>query len=223
MNFAICISGGGGFAKVVYKNAHLLGDHKMALVICDRNSDGFRYFDKHTDIPTKLVLYDAYSSKDEAEKAILCLLASYNIDMVYLNYNRILGKTLIDAYQSRIINLHLSLLPLFPGFGAIEKAYHSHMLFHGSTVHLVDESVDGGPIIGQVVIPKQPGETIEQFTQRHFEQAAILFLDMIYKTLNVGIFWTDGRPYFKESEYGSSDFNPELSLLRDQIQLNVFD
>ena len=96
------------------------------------------------------------------EKALLHLLQEQKIDFVILaGYLRILGKEIIEAFPERILNIHPSLLPSFPGLHGIQDAFNYGVKVTGVTVHFVDCGLDTGPIIAQEVVPISPEDTLE--------------------------------------------------------------
>jgi len=215
MRYAMLVSGNGGFSKFVYHNSALITEGELGAVIADRNCHAIQFFENETPIPSFMFDFKSYESRDDFEAEILAVLAAQNIDALFLTYDRVVGQGIISAYRNRIFNLHLSLLPLFKGTRAqqtIESSYNSDMLFFGATVHLVDEFVDSGSIISQVIIPKTIVEDIPGYTQRLFENAALLLLDTIGK-ICAGQLVTEGsRPLFSNAEYGTGNFNPSLSI-----------
>ena len=99
--------------------------------------------------------------KEAYEKALLHLLQEQKIDFVILaGYLRILGKEIIEAFPERILNIHPSLLPSFPGLHGIQDAFDYGVKVTGVTVHFVDCGLDTGPIIAQEVVPISPEDTL---------------------------------------------------------------
>jgi phosphoribosylglycinamide formyltransferase-1 len=118
-------------------------------------------------IPTKVVNPKAYTTTQAFEESILQEFQSRKVDLVVLaGFMKILSPTIIRAFPQRIINIHPALLPSFPGLHVQKKAIEHGVRFSGCTVHFVDESVDGGPIIIQAVVPVQPEETEETLSAR---------------------------------------------------------
>lgn len=207
------VSGNGGFSEALYNNLHLLKNAHLKLVVADRKCGAFDFFYQNTNIPTFLVNSKDYNNKKEFEEIILRKFLMHNIKFIFLNYDRLIGEVLLDAYKGCIFNLHLSLLPFFKGFGAVEKSYQSEMLFYGATIHVVDRSIDGGPILGQVVIPKNILDDDDTFRNKLFRYAAILFIDQVYKIANQELVnKKDGQYCYKEACYGEGNFNPQLSI-----------
>ncbi|MGN8983350.1 phosphoribosylglycinamide formyltransferase [Enterococcus villorum] len=113
------------------------------------------------------VPYSAFSpkefpSKKKYEEKILNILAEKEIDLIVLaGYMRIIGPVLLDAYETRIINIHPSLLPKFPGLHGIRDAFEAKVNQTGVTIHYVDKGVDTGPIIYQEAVSITKEDTLE--------------------------------------------------------------
>ena len=103
-----------------------------------------------------------YAGKAAYEQAVLAELQRRQVDYIVLaGYMRIIGKTLLEAYPMRIINLHPALLPSFPGAHGIADAYNYGVKVFGITIHFVDEGVDTGKIINQFAFHAEPDDTLE--------------------------------------------------------------
>ncbi len=108
-----------------------------------------------------------YDSKDAHEAAILSTLKTLSPDIICLaGYMRLLTATFINAYDGRIINIHPSLLPLFPGLHTHQRAIDAGMTEAGCTVHFVTEGMDEGPVILQAKVPALPGDTADDLSAR---------------------------------------------------------
>ena len=116
------------------------------------------------------------SNKGDYDKALINLLSACSVDLVCLaGYMRILDKAFIQAFSGRIVNIHPSLLPAFPGLNAQKQALTYGAKFSGCTVHFVDEKVDGGPIILQSVVPIYSSDNEETLSARILEQEHLLY------------------------------------------------
>ena len=103
-----------------------------------------------------------YAGKAAYEQAVLAELKAREVEYIVLaGYMRIIGKTLLEAYPMRIINLHPALLPSFPGAHGIADAYNYGVKVFGITIHFVDEGVDTGKIINQFAFHAEENETLE--------------------------------------------------------------
>ena len=108
-----------------------------------------------------------FENKAAYEKALLQLLQEQQIDLIVLaGYMRIIGQTLLSHYSNRILNIHPSLLPCFPGLHGIKDAYEYGVKVTGVTVHLVDDGVDTGPIIAQEPVMILPEDTLESLEEK---------------------------------------------------------
>ena len=106
-------------------------------------------------------------TRAEHEREIIAALQSHHIELVCLaGYMRLLSPVFIAAYRGRILNIHPSLLPAFPGLDAQRQAIEHGVKFSGCTVHFVDETLDGGPIITQRVVPVRDDDTPETLAAR---------------------------------------------------------
>lgn len=109
--------------------------------------------------------------REEHEREIIARLTERSIDLVCLaGYMRLLSPCFIEAFRQRILNIHPSLLPAFPGLDAQRQAIEHGVKFSGCTVHFVDETLDGGPIIVQKVVPVLDDDTPETLAARILTQ-----------------------------------------------------
>jgi len=119
-------------------------------------------------------------SKDEYDRAIIKILDDKNIELVCLaGFMRILTPYFVNKYKRRIINIHPSLLPAFPGLEAQKKALDYGVKFTGATVHFVDEGVDSGPIIIQAVVPVLDTDTPEILSERILKEEHRIYPEAI--------------------------------------------
>ncbi len=113
----------------------------------------------------------SYSGKAEFDQALIDLLQAEAVDLICLaGFMRILGKAFINSFAGKIINIHPSLLPAFPGLHPQRQALEHGVKFSGCTVHFVDEGVDSGPIILQSVVPVYDSDDEETLSRRILEQ-----------------------------------------------------
>jgi phosphoribosylglycinamide formyltransferase-1 len=105
--------------------------------------------------------------RSEHDREMVEALRARDVDLICLaGYLRLLSPEFIAAYRGRILNIHPSLLPLFPGLDAQKQALADGVETSGCTVHFVDETLDGGPIIAQQVVPVDPNDTVESLSAR---------------------------------------------------------
>jgi phosphoribosylglycinamide formyltransferase-1 len=115
-------------------------------------------------------------SREEHELEIISVLQSHQIDLVCLaGYMRLLSPCFIAEFRGRILNIHPSLLPSFPGLDAQRQALAHGVKVSGCTVHFVDDTLDGGPIIAQRTVPVLDDDTEETLSARILEQEHQLY------------------------------------------------
>jgi len=118
-------------------------------------------------VPVIIVDYAAYSSRQEYEQALLRAMKRVNPDLFVLaGYMRIVGKEIVKAFSGRMINIHPALLPSFTGLHAQRQAVAYGVKVSGCTVHFVDESLDGGPVIVQQTVPVMEGDDEDALAER---------------------------------------------------------
>lgn len=123
-------------------------------------------------------------SREEHDREIMAALRDRDIDLVCLaGYMRILSNEFIEGFRGRVLNIHPSLLPSFPGLGPQKQALDNGMNVSGCTVHFVDETLDGGPIIAQRVVPVMDGDTVETLSARILEQEHQLYPEAVAQVL----------------------------------------
>ena len=124
--------------------------------------------------------------REEQEGEIIGVLSDRRVDLICLaGYMRLLSPCFIEAFRGRILNIHPSLLPSFPGLDAQRQALEHGVKFSGCTVHFVDETLDGGPIIAQRVVPVLEGDTVESLSTRILEQEHQLYAEAVKSVLSV--------------------------------------
>src|SRR5437016_4173064 len=159
---------------------------EISVVVSDRANAAGLVKAKERGIET-LVVERRGRTREEHDREIVEALQARNIDLVCLaGYMRILSRGFIDAYRGRILNIHPSLLPSFPGLDAQKQALEHGVKWTGCTVHFVDETLDGGPIILQRVVPVHEDDTVETLSARilieeHklYPEAVVLVLESI--------------------------------------------
>jgi phosphoribosylglycinamide formyltransferase-1 len=122
-------------------------------------------------IPTEVVDHTKIKPRDAHEREILKVLAGQRVDIVCLaGYMRLLSPRLVEAFRGRMLNIHPSLLPAFPGLDAQRQALNHGVKVSGCTVHFVDEDLDQGPILLQRTVPVHEDDTVDSLSARILEQ-----------------------------------------------------
>jgi phosphoribosylglycinamide formyltransferase-1 len=140
---------------------------EVALVVSDRQDAAALDRARHADVPSAFLDPKRHRDRDAYESALLALHRQREIGLVCLaGYMRILGPGFVRAFQGRILNIHPSLLPAFPGLAAQRQALEYGVKVTGATVHFVDEGVDTGPIVLQATVPVLPDDTEASLSAR---------------------------------------------------------
>lgn len=125
-----------------------------------------------------------FRSRLEDEAPWLAALRARRVEVVVLaGFMRRLHTTLLAPFAGRMLNLHPSLLPSFPGLDAIGQAYRHGVRVTGCTVHLVEEAIDAGPIVAQAAVTLSPGESLASLETRVHEAEHALFPDAVRRFL----------------------------------------
>lgn len=142
---------------------------------------------KNHKIPFTSFMIKDFSSKLEYEQELLRILKENQIDILILaGYMRLIGNELLDAFPQRIINIHPSLLPSFPGLHGIEDAFNYGVKYTGVTVHYVDSGIDTGKIINQAVVDIAPDDDLESLEAKIHQTEHIIYPDTLAKLINKG-------------------------------------
>lgn len=150
-NVAVFVSGGGSNLQAIIDAK--LEAANIAVVVCNKNGAYAVERAKKNKIPVELVDHKNFDKRKDFEKEIINRLNKYSIDLIVLaGFMRILTSFFVDHFKNKIINLHPSLLPSFPGINAARQALEYGVKVTGCTVHFVDNEVDTGPIIIQSTV-----------------------------------------------------------------------
>ena len=138
-------------------------------------------------IPSKGLEREAY------DRQVAAVLAEYNVDLVCLaGYMRLLSPFFVAAYRGRILNIHPSLLPSFPGLETHRQALEYGVRFSGCTVHFVDENLDAGPVILQAAVPVLDEDTPETLAARILKEEHRIYTEAVRLVLE-GRYRMEGR------------------------------
>lgn len=168
MSIAVFASGSGSnFQSLVEASRANHWPEPIRLLVCDRPGAMVLKRAEQLGVPSLLVDPKKFPSKADYEAEILAHLRREGIcRLVLAGYMRLIGPTLLAAYPWRIINIHPSLLPAFPGKDAVGQALDYGVKWTGVTVHFVDEGMDTGPIIAQEPVPVDEGDDHASLTRK---------------------------------------------------------
>ncbi len=149
---------------------------RVASVISNRPGAAGLDIAKRHGIETQTIDHTAYPTRDAFDAALGDAIARHAPDVVVLaGFMRVLGGAFISRFADRIVNIHPSLLPAFPGLQTHRQALEAGVRIHGATVHVVTPALDHGPILGQVAVPVLPGDDEESLSQRVLKQEHWLY------------------------------------------------
>jgi phosphoribosylglycinamide formyltransferase-1 len=173
MSFPIVIlgSGRGSNAEALLKSESKkkLGAAHIAAVISDHEDAGILALGQKYKVPAIYISPERKGARlsAEAEQAYIERIQSFSPKLIVLaGFMRIIGRPFIEAFEGRMINLHPSLLPSFPGINGIQQAYEHGVKITGCTVHWVTPDLDSGPIIDQKEVRIEASDTLEILTKK---------------------------------------------------------
>lgn len=219
MNIGIISSSAGStfraFYKILKKNDRMFN----FFIISDRKCQILE-FAKKNKIPTKII--------DEKDNDVFSIKAKEEferfggVDFIILFYTRLITKKLFTYYP--VFNLHPSLLPAFKGFNPLKKAIESGAKYFGTTLHLVNEVADSGPIFAQGIAPVIYGSTEEILEKKSFIQKVYLLLLLVDFWENKAVQWYGNSIIFRYADFPSGNsFNPAFknkNFLKDIVVLD---
>ncbi len=164
---------------------------------------------KAAGVPAVLLPHQGFASRQAYDAAVVATLQHHRVDLVCLaGFMRIVTPVLLQAFENRILNIHPSLLPAFPGLHAVRQAIAAGVRISGCTVHLVDEGTDSGPILLQAAVPVLPGDSEESLAARILVQEHRAYLRAVS-------LWAQGRVHVEgrrvQIDQAPGDLAPTLS------------
>lgn len=154
-------------------------DAEIAIVISDKRDARGLELAAERGIETRAIERGG-RTRVEHEQEIIAALQERRVDLVCLaGFMRLLSPCFVEAFSGKILNIHPSLLPSFPGLDAQRQALEHGVKVSGCTVHFVDETLDGGPIIMQRAVPVIEGDTVESLSARILEREHQLYPEAV--------------------------------------------
>jgi len=168
MRIGILASGTGSNLQAILDGCASRGiPAEVAVVIC--NIPGVKALQRaeSAGVPAVLLPHQKFPNREEFDRELVLTLQEHRVDLVCLaGFMRLLGPVLLRAFHNRILNIHPSLLPAFPGLHAVRQALTAGVRVAGCTVHVVDEGTDTGPILIQAAVPVLDSDTEETLAAR---------------------------------------------------------
>jgi phosphoribosylglycinamide formyltransferase-1 len=193
-NVGVLISGRGSNLQAIIdavQDGRL--DARIALVISNRPDAYGLERARQAGIETLVRDHKAWPSREAYEAVLVEDLRARNVQLVCLaGFMRLLGATFVDAFPTRILNIHPALLPSFPGLHAQRQALEHGVKFSGATVHVVDTNLDAGPIVMQAVVPVFTDDTEDSLSARILAEEHRIYPEAIGRMLD-GDWSIEGR------------------------------
>jgi phosphoribosylglycinamide formyltransferase-1 len=196
---AVLISGRGSNFQAI---AGAIRDGRLpatiGIVVSDRADAAGLRLASELGIRSEWVNPKEYGDREAYDRAIVALLREHDIDLVCLaGFMRRVRRPLLEAYPNRILNIHPSLLPAFPGLHAQRQAIEYGVRVAGATVHLVTEELDAGPIVLQAAVPVFDADTVETLSSRILTAEHRIYPEAIGVVLE-GRWSLDGRRFVRK-------------------------
>ena len=158
---------------------------EIAVVISNRQEAAGLMRAREARLETVCVLQKDYASRELYDAAVVRVLQAHGVDLVCLaGFMRLIGEPLLEAFPNRVLNIHPSLLPAFPGLDAQRQALEHGVRVAGATVHLVDSELDGGAIVLQGAVPVLDADTVESLSARILVEEHRLYPRAIARVLD---------------------------------------
>ena len=207
-SFAVLISGNGSNLQAMIdaiKGNQIYG--KICCVLSNKEDANGLQRAQEVKIPTEVVSNKDFETREDFDTEMVRVLSIYNPDLVVLaGFMRILSPVFINAFPGKILNIHPSLLPKYPGLNTHERVLESSDNIHGITVHFVDESLDGGPICAQSSLEittrsvKQLEQQIHKLEHELYPKVVSWFGEGLLRL-------TEGKVYFDNRELKIGEIN----------------
>lgn len=189
-NIVILISGGGSNMAAIVRTAEREDwkgrfNARVAAVISNKADAKGLVFAKDEGIATAVLDHKAYDSREAFDAALMQAIDAHAPALVVLaGFMRILTPGFVDHYAGRLLNIHPSLLPAFPGLHTHRRAIEAGCKFAGVTVHQVTAELDHGPILAQAVVPVLPNDDEDALAARVLTQEHLIYPRAIAEFLN---------------------------------------
>ncbi|OFW39705.1 MAG: phosphoribosylglycinamide formyltransferase [Acidobacteria bacterium RIFCSPLOWO2_12_FULL_67_14b] len=162
-------------------------DARIAVVISNRaDAPGLEHA-RAAGIETLVISHRAHAAREDYDRALVAELQKRGVALVCLaGFMRVLSPAFVDAYPNRILNIHPSLLPKYPGLHPQQQALDDGATVSGATVHFVNKDLDAGPVVLQREVPVLPGDTADTLAARILQVEHTLYPEAIAAVINQG-------------------------------------
>lgn len=174
---AVLASGSGSnFEAIVDATRSGVLNAVVGVVVCNNPGAGVIERAARLGVPAVVVDHRAYATRAEFDAAVAAALKAAQVEWVVMaGWMRIATTKLLGPFSNRIVNLHPSLLPSFPGYDAIGQSLRAEVKIVGCTAHIVSEELDSGPILAQAAIAVEDGESVDAVSARIHELEHMMY------------------------------------------------
>jgi len=180
MKAVILISGNGSNLQSIIENADRIDLQISCVISNNKNAFGIKRAES-SKIQTYIIEPELFNSKEAFDLELISIINKHGIELIILaGYMRILTPLFVSKYFGKILNIHPSLLPKFPGLNTHQKAIDANEKKHGVSVHFVTEEIDGGPIISQESVNIEAKDTAKTLSDKVLKKEYVIFPKVIH-------------------------------------------
>jgi len=180
MKAVILISGNGSNLHSITENADRIDLQISCVISNNKNAFGLKRAES-SKIQTYIVEPELFNSKDAFDRELISIIDHHEVELIILaGYMRILTPLFVSHYFGKILNIHPSLLPKFPGLNTHQKAIDASEKIHGASVHFVTDKLDSGPIICQESVTIEVIDTAKTLSDKVLKKEHIIFSKVIH-------------------------------------------
>ena len=186
MKAVILISGNGSNLQSIIDNADRIDLQISCVISNNKNAFGLKRAES-SKLQTAIIDPGLYNSNDAFDRELISIIQQHGVELIVLaGYMRVLTPLFVSHYFGKILNIHPSLLPKFPGLNTHQRAIEASEKKHGASVHFVTEEVDGGPVIAQQSVNIDSTDNSQTLAKKVLEKEHILYPQVIH-------WYTQGR------------------------------
>lgn len=176
----VLISGRGSNMQAIVRIAQTLPEAQVCAVIANRSDAAGLVWAREQGLETRVLAHEQFANREAFDTALGDLIATFEPDYILLaGFMRILTAGFVRRFANRVVNIHPSLLPAFPGLHTHRKALEMGVQWHGCTVHFVTPTVDHGPVIAQGAVAVQPEDTESSLAQRVLTLEHVVYTQVV--------------------------------------------
>ena len=184
-NIVVLISGKGTNLQALIDASHRSSYKISAVISSTAKAIGLNRA-KISGIDTYVIEQESFNSKLEFEKSLATRISEINPKLIVLaGFMKVLSPQFVKLFRGKVINIHPSLLPEYPGLNTHQRVLEDKKKIHGVSVHLVTEDLDGGPVIAQDAVYVRPDDTVESLAKRVLEREHIIYPKVV-ESLAIG-------------------------------------